>query len=250
MVDLDTFLTTLYVLVDDSIKSQPPTTRHPGPLASLSESEVVMLAMLSQWKQFPSERIFVRYARKHLRPAFPTLPHRSQINRLIRAAHDRIVAVGQHVVTLLGRMDQPYEVVDGMGVAVRNNRRIGRGWLDGIANTGTSNRLGWYDGFHILTAVTRSGVVTGYAVAPASTKEPPYTDDCLAARAYPEAWLPMVGRAAVGPYLADRGFEGHERHRQWLADFGAEVLAPPRNDRTHAWPADWQAWHAPICARS
>lgn len=244
MVDLDTFLTTLYVLVDDSIKSQPPTTLHPGPLASLSESEVVTLAMLSQWKQFPSERVFVRYARTHLRSAFPTMPHRSQLNRLIRAAHDRIVAVGQTVVTLLGSTNQPYEVLDGMGVAVRNNRRIGRGWLDGIANTGWSNRLGWYDGFHVLTAIDPDGIVTGYAVAPASTKEQPYADDFLAARALPEVRLPMVGDRAAGPYLADRGFEGRERHRHWYRDFGAEVLVPPRNDRKQTWPADWRAWHA------
>lgn len=244
MIDLDTFLTTLYVLVDDSIKSQPPTAPHPGPLASLSESEVVTLVMLSQWKQFPSERIFVRYALKHLRRAFPTMPHRSQLNRLIRAAHDRIVAVGQTLVTLLGSATQPYEVLDGMGVAVRNNRRIGPGWLDGMANTGWSNRLGWYDGFHVLTAVDPHGVVTGYGVAPASTKEQPYTDDFLAARAYPEVRLPMVGDPAAGPYVADRGFEGRARHRHWFVDFGAEVLAPPRNDRKHPWPADWRAYHA------
>ncbi len=101
MVDIDTFLTTLYVLVDDSIKAPPPTAPHPDPLASLSESEVVTLAMLRQWKQFPSERLFVRYAHTHLRSAFPTMPDRSQVNRLIRAAHDRIVAVGQTVVALL-----------------------------------------------------------------------------------------------------------------------------------------------------
>jgi hypothetical protein len=244
MLDLDTFLTTLYVLVDDSIKSLPPTASHPGPVASLSESEVVTLAMLSQWKQFPSQRSFVRYALKHLRPAFPSMPHRSQINRLIAAAHDRIVAVGQIVVTLLGSANQPYEVLDGMGVAVRNNRRIAPGWLDGIATTGWSNRLGWYDGFHVLTAVDPTGVVTGYGVAPASTKEQPYADDFLAARAHPQVRLPMVGQPATGPYFADRGFEGRERHRHWFVDFGAEVLAPPRNDRKHPWPADWQAYHA------
>lgn len=244
MLDLDTFLTTLYVLVDDSIKVLPPTPPRPGQQAHLTESEVVTLALLAQWKQFSSERAFVRYALRHLRAAFPTLPHRTQLNRLIRDAHDRIVGVGQAFVTLLGSAEQPYEVLDGMGVAVRNNRRIGPGWLDGIANTGWSNRLGWYDGFHVLTAVDRTGVVTGYAIAPASTKDQPYAEDFLAARAQPHPRLPMVGRPARGPYLGDRGFEGRERHWHWFEDYAAEMLAPPRNDRKHAWPRDWQEWHA------
>jgi hypothetical protein len=200
MLDLDTFLTTLYVLVDDSIKSQPAKPPRPGQRAHLTDSEVVTLALAAQWKQFASERAFVRYAVKNLRAAFPGLPHRTQLNRLIRAAHDRIVGVGQDFVTLLGSADQPYEVLDGMGVAVRNNKRIGPGWLDGMANTGWSNRLGWYDGFHVLTAVDRIGVVTGYAVAPASTKDQPYAEDFFAARAKPQehTWAIAAMRGAIG----------------------------------------------------
>ena len=44
MLDVDTFLTTLYVMVDDFCHSQPPKKR-PGPEASLSRSEVLTLAV-------------------------------------------------------------------------------------------------------------------------------------------------------------------------------------------------------------
>jgi hypothetical protein len=40
MVDVDTFLTALYVIADDFCQSRAPR-RKPGPQASLSESEVV-----------------------------------------------------------------------------------------------------------------------------------------------------------------------------------------------------------------
>ena len=43
MLSVDTFLTTLYVMVDDFCYSLPPK-RNPGPEASLSESEVITLA--------------------------------------------------------------------------------------------------------------------------------------------------------------------------------------------------------------
>ena len=64
MVDVDTFLTTLYVMVDDFCHSYPPKT-NPGPEASLSESEVVSLAIFARWNRFTSERDFYRYAEAH-----------------------------------------------------------------------------------------------------------------------------------------------------------------------------------------
>jgi Transposase DDE domain len=244
MLDLDTFLTTLYVLVDDLIKTLPEPPAQPGPKPTLSRSEVITLALISQWKQFGREVGFVRYAHTHLKAAFPGLPSRTQLNRAIRAHHDDLVAVGQALVRQLGSAKQAYELLDGMGVAVRNNRRKGRGWLSGIAAIGFSNRLGWYDGFHVLTAVDPRGVLTGYAIAPANAKEQPYTEDFLAARMHATQRLAMVGRKARGVYLADTGFEGRERHQRWARAYDAVVLAPPRNDRRHAWPRAWRRWHA------
>ena len=43
---------------------------------------MVTLVIFSRWSRFTSERDFYRYAMRHLRDAFPTLPHRSQFNRL------------------------------------------------------------------------------------------------------------------------------------------------------------------------
>ena len=84
MVDVDTFLTTLYVMADDFCKTSLPPEAHPGPQTTLSRSEVVTLAMFGQWQSFGSERGFYRYAQRHLRPAFPSLPTREQFNRQVR----------------------------------------------------------------------------------------------------------------------------------------------------------------------
>jgi hypothetical protein len=64
MVDTDTFLTTLYVMVDDFGKTSLPSEPHPGPQAILSRSEVVTLAIFGQWQGFGSERGFYRYAQR------------------------------------------------------------------------------------------------------------------------------------------------------------------------------------------
>ena len=70
MIDVDTFLTILYVMVDDFGKTSLPLEPHPGPQAALSRSEVLTLAMCALWQNFGSERGFDRYAQRHLRAAF------------------------------------------------------------------------------------------------------------------------------------------------------------------------------------
>jgi hypothetical protein len=84
MIDTDTFLTILYVMVDDFCKYQLPPEKTLGPRASLTRSEVDTLALFGQWSHFPGERGFYRYASKHPSLAFPTLPYRGQFSRLLR----------------------------------------------------------------------------------------------------------------------------------------------------------------------
>jgi hypothetical protein len=72
-MDLDSFLVSLYVLIEDWWKldrsSKPPKTARP---ALLSDPEVLTLAILAQWPRFRSERDFWRFASSHLRSYFPT----------------------------------------------------------------------------------------------------------------------------------------------------------------------------------
>lgn len=115
MLDADTFLTELYVMVDDFCKTLPPH-RAPGREASLSRSEVVTLALFSQFYKFKGERDFYRYAQTQLTEAFPRLPDRSQFNRLVRASHDVIVGFFLHVTRLLKARAAAYEALDATGV--------------------------------------------------------------------------------------------------------------------------------------
>src|SRR5512142_1304081 len=98
MVDFDTFLTTLYVMIDDFCKGHLSRERHPGVPAALTRSEVLTLAMAGQWQCFGSERGFYRYAQRHRRGAFPTLPNRSQFNRLLRPQQDALAACSGYLV--------------------------------------------------------------------------------------------------------------------------------------------------------
>ena len=192
MVDIDTFLTILYVMVDDFCKSHLPPETRPGPKASLSRSEVITLAIFGQWQPFSCERDFYRYAQRHLRGAFPDLPHRVQFNRLLRRHGETITAFFLYLVEELRAQHCAYEALDTSAAPRRDAKRRGAGWLPGLADTGWSNRLGWYEGFHLLMAVNPVGVITGFGFGPASAKDQSLAETLFALRHQPtpdcEVW--------------------------------------------------------------
>lgn len=244
MVDIDTFLTTLYVMIDDFDKACLLPERPPGPPAALSRAEVLTLALMSQWQPFASERAFYRYALRHWRAACPTLPDRAQFNRLVRRHRLALVACFRHLVEGLQAQRCPYEVLDTTPAPTRDAKRRGQGWLAGLADIGWSNRLGWYEGFQVLTAVTPPGVITGFGFGAASSKDQPLAETFFAARHCPHPALPSVGAPAAGPYLTDKGFEGQAYHEHWRADYGALVICAPKRTSRHPWPRPWRRWLA------
>jgi hypothetical protein len=251
MLDVDTFLTALYVMVDDFCHSQPPK-RRPGPQASLSESEVITLAIFARWGRFCGERDFYRYARRRLHDAFPTLPDRSQFNRLVRSCVGLIEEVALHLALMPNARANAqgaacYEALDTSAMPVRDAKRRGEGWLAGYADIGWSNSLGWYEGFRLLLAVDPTGVITGFGFASASTKDQPLAETFFALRARPDPRLGSVGSPASGPYVVDKGFEGEDNHRRWLDRYGARVICPPKRDgRKRSWPKRLRRWAASI----
>jgi hypothetical protein len=246
MVDVDTFLTILYVMVDDFCKTSLPPETHPGPEAALSRSETVTLAIFGQWQGFGSERGFYRYAQRHLRPAFPQLPTREQFNRQVRQQYEALVACFLYLGRLLAAQHCLYEALDSSGMPTRDAKRRGAGWLPGLADIGWSNRLGWYEGFHLLLAVNPVGVITGFGFGPASTKDQPLAETFFALRRQPHPGLARVGAPARGAYVVDKGFEGQANQRAWWRSYGAQVICPPQRNSKTPWPRRLRRWLAGV----
>jgi hypothetical protein len=245
VLDPETFLVELYVAADEFCKATLPPERRPGPAPSLARSEVVTLASFGQWQQFPSEAAFYRWARKRLRGAFPGLPSRPQLNRLVRRHGASIAAFALH---LGGRLaagdDRAFEVVDGTGVRTRNAKRRGAGWLPGVAAIGQCTRLGWYEGVRLLVAATPGGAITGWGIGPANTNDRTLAGTFFAVRAAPDPRLPSVGRPTSDRYVADMGFAGKDCEARWAREAGAVVVCPPQSDSARAWPKPLRRWLA------
>jgi hypothetical protein len=251
MLDVDTFLTTLYVIVDDFCQSHRPKKR-PGPKASLSVSE---LLTLPSSPTSPGSRVrgtssaMLRATSEMLSRRCPTV--RSSTAACVPTWWDSSRRRPSCTLHLARRMMKaqrcPYEALDASAMLVRDAKRRGAGWLAGYADIGWSNSLGWYEGFRLLVAVNPAGVITGFGFACASTKDQPLAETFFALRCEPNPRAPSVGSAAAGPYVTDKGFEGEENHRRWLECYGARVVWPPRrNTRKRRWPKMLRRWVASI----
>jgi hypothetical protein len=134
--------------------------------------------------------------------AFPTLPNRSQFNRLARFYADAIEEIALHLAQMIEGERCLYQALDASAMPVRDAKRRGHGWLAGRADIGWSNSLGWYEGFSLLTAVDPIGVITGFCFGAASTADQPLAETFFNVRANPNPRLISVGLAFSGAYVA------------------------------------------------
>jgi hypothetical protein len=112
-MDLETFLVSLYVMVDEWWKRlHPRPLRRAGRPPSLSEVEVLTLAILAQWPRWRSERDFWRFADLYLRGYFPNLLSQSQLNRRTRALEPEVRTLQRSLAESLAEPSEVYHVLD------------------------------------------------------------------------------------------------------------------------------------------
>ena len=231
-MDLDSFLVSLYVQIDDWWKLnrslEPPKIGRP---ALLSDPEVLTLAILAQWPRFRSERDFWRFAWAHLRSYFPNLCSQSQLNRRIRALEPQLRALQRAFARELAEPSALYRVLDTTLVAAMMRVRASRkGLFAAQATFGRSaSKTEWVYGFKVALVVDPQGVVSAFGLAEAASDERPIGDALLAS-----------DRHEV--YLADKGFTGVEWERHWLEDYEALVAATPKNNSRRAWSKADRRW--------
>lgn len=234
-MDLDSFLVSLYVLIDDWWHSEQRAIRAPrrgpGRPALLTDPEVITLAILAQWPRFRSERDFWRFAWAHLRPYFPNLCTQSQLNRRIRAIEPELLLLQQAFAEELSDPSAPYRVVDTTLIpAIVRVRASRKGLFAGQASFGRcASKTEWVYGFKVALVVDPEGIITAFGLAPAASDERPIGEALVASDRH-------------GTYLADKGFSGVEWERRWLEVYGALVAATPRDDSRRAWSKTDRRW--------
>lgn len=279
-MDLDTFITTLYVLIDDWYKQgmAERMRRGAGPARQMSDSEVLTVAVAGQWRvgvPWETERGVVRYMQKHGRHWFPHMLGKSQFNQRVRELWAVLVRLQQVVAIWLTREDDLYECVDCVplpGCSLAQAAHQDRHWLSGERGHG-GNHGGWYYGQQLLLSVSKGGAVTGWLTGPAATDDrwlleaflstrrgymqllepaqPPKKQPAFSHVPTLECFSPAITAGAdfQRPYLADRGFNGERWIQHWQSEYGMTVItSPPANASPPADPARsrWLASHRQI----
>src|SRR5256714_10597177 len=96
MLDKATVLSTLFSIVDDTMKRSAmiqDALKRPGPAPHLSDSEVITLALYQELIGEPREDHFFRLHQASLRPFFPGLNECSRYIRLMRDLCSEILDV-------------------------------------------------------------------------------------------------------------------------------------------------------------
>ena len=248
-LDLETFLTILCVRVDDLYQQviAPQLPRGGGPRPELSDSEVLCLGLAAQWRSgvpWKTERGFLRYAFKHLRPLFPGLTSQSAFNRRLRRLWGGFILLQQAVAKQLMTVDE-YEVMDAVPVPVAHGARAFHpGWLADIARIGKGGNDRFFFGLHLLLISSSSGLATGWVLGAGNIQDRWLAEGLLSARAGcpqlagsgashlrpPSDWMGPTqgsGTASSRPLVADAGFTGPLWHGHWQDDYGAQIVTPP-----------------------
>ena len=238
----------------------------------MSDSEVLTLVLLAQWRPDRSESGFLRLVAQRWRSYFPRLLSQSAFNRRARDLAGVLCALGPLVSQVVAHRlgcAAAYETLDGVPVPLMRRCRGARHRL--FANEAAVGRGGsdrdWYYGVKLLCAVTAQGLISGFVLGPANTEERWLADALLHWRVDPSAPAPSAaalaplldtlpyhqrprpgptgplgprrgaGVAPTCPYVADLGFRGSAWQQHWARDYSACVLTTADYVATQAPPA-------------
>lgn len=250
-ITADTFLTTVYVTVDEFCARHRPLL-HTGPKPVMSDSEVLTILLLKAWHG-TSERGVLAWIAQTYAAYFPHLLSPSAFNRRARALAPMMSDLLHALAEKLAVWEEPYEIIDGLPIPLASPPRgqHRRCFDQDEADIGrSSSGKDWYYGVSLLGCVTASGVMTGFVTTPANCGERWAATALFSWRADPTAPPIEIEQTArtrqpshrpVGPrghhlspttagpivtgmYLADRNFTGTAWQDAWATTCGATVI--------------------------
>jgi hypothetical protein len=174
MLDKATVLATIYTIVDDAMKGSAviqEILNRPGPAPSLSDSEVVTIALYQELIGEPREDHFFRLHQAALRAYFPGLNERSRYNRRKRDLWSVILAVRMMLQIVLDacQLEETAAIDSAPVPCVSYKRSKAESDFAGKADYGVcSSKAMKYFGFKLHTIVSLTGVVMSFVLTAAN----------------------------------------------------------------------------------
>jgi hypothetical protein len=218
--DLDTLLTALYVFCDDHLT---PRRRRIGRPPLLTDAELLCLAIAQVLLDYPGERHWIRYARKHLRHLFPYIPDQSGYGKRLRAAGPLIATAIRTLAQITPTQAPILRLIDSTPVPCGMSRETAkRSDLAGDAGYGycaSHSRYFW--GMRLYLVTTVEGMPIMWCLAHPKLDE----RDVMTALLEADHHLVQTGQVI----LADKGFASTD-FEAFCADLGVHLVRPARRN--------------------
>jgi Transposase DDE domain len=175
--DIETLATALYVKIDDMLRDWPDLApvRPAGTPLTLSDAELVTMAVMSALLGFTSERRWLRYADKELAGMFPRTIGQSGWNKRVRKAFFLFIRVIRMLAMDTSLWSDDVWVVDSTPVQCGCSREtVKRSDLAGWAEYGycaSHSRYFWGLRLHLVCTLTGLPVMFALAGAKADERE-------------------------------------------------------------------------------
>jgi hypothetical protein len=228
--DLDAFATELYVRVDDILAINPqlmPCRPAVGIAPRLSDSELVVLAVLQAVLGYSDEARFIRYAHTHLRPLFPYLPDRPGYNKRLRRAAGMLQGLMRILASSCATWHDDVWLVDSTPVECgRSRETTKRSNLAGTAGYGycaSHSRYFW--GLRLHLVATPAGLPITFALTNSKADERTVVRDLL------ETDPTLLAHRPGQTILADKGYRSAELDA-FLTSHGATLIRPAFRNET------------------
>ncbi len=226
----ETFLTTLYTIVDDWYQQHAPRllAGKSGRKPLFSDSEVITLSIAQHWLAIADEREFLRFVQNNFLPLFPRLVSQGQFNRRARNLCWLMHRMHQHLVAQMGVANTRCQLIDGTPVHLRHWRRFGKGHLllPEAALGYCASKKETYYGFRLLALTTLDGIVVAWDLFAANTDER-------------EGAQELLGNSSRLSVLGDKGFLDQHRQAILEEDQGLLLLTPKRKNQKEQNAPGW-----------
>jgi Transposase DDE domain len=214
--DLDLLLIAVYVTADDLLPEKPENARR-----SLTDAEVVTLCVAQAIMGIPSDRRFLRTARKQLRHLFPTLPGQAGYFKRRRALADTLEWLMNVFASQSPGFYDDLLLVDSTPVeCARSRETVKRSALADAADYGycrSHSRFFW--GFRLHGIFAPDGTPRAVTVASPKRDERDVALELLA----------RTRRQGGETLIGDKGYAGRA-FAQAVNELDATIIRPRRKD--------------------
>jgi len=176
--DIETLATALYVKIDDMLRDWPdlaPDRPAGGTVLTLSDAELLAMAVMSALLGFTSERRWLRYVNQNLAGMFPRRIGQSGYNKRMRKAFTLFIRVIRMLAMDTSLWSDDVWVVDSTPVECGRSRETARrsdaaGWAQ-YGYCASHSRYFWGLRLHLVCTLTGLPVLFALAGAKADERE-------------------------------------------------------------------------------